>query len=82
MGAKEYHKVTLNNKAHTRDLLIGKNTGGWLPQGKIQQRIEQEAGFIEFLVFEHGNWGGALYLTTGHGSQKTREETETKEENI
>lgn len=23
----------------------------------------------------------ALYSTTGHGSQKTREETETKEEN-
>ena len=59
LGAKEYHKVTLHNKVHTRDLLIGKNTGGWLPQGKVQQRIEQEAGFTQsFLCLAMGIGGG------------------------
>ena len=29
-GVKEYHKVTLHNKPHTRDLLGEKNPGLWL----------------------------------------------------
>lgn len=46
-GAKEYHKVTLHNKPHTRDLLEKIQDGGLLCSDKKQQINEQEDGFIK-----------------------------------
>lgn len=51
-GAKAYHKVVPYNRSHTRDLLGGENSGGWLPVrssrklGRMQNsyRVSRECG--------------------------------------
>lgn len=48
-GAKEYHKVKLHNKPHTRHLLEKTQDGGLLCSDKKEQRNEQENGFIKVL---------------------------------
>lgn len=69
-GAKKYHKVTVYNKPHTRDLLRGKSTGEWLPLLRWEQRL-----YIAFLGGV-GDWGflgglgleGLCGLNTGASS--------------
>lgn len=46
-GTKQYNKVTLHNKPHTRHLLGGKNPGGWL----LLLRREATENWAEHMVY-------------------------------
>lgn len=44
LGAKEYHKVTLHNKPHKRDILGKTEEGGYHCWCEKQQRMKQVTG--------------------------------------
>lgn len=56
--AKEYHKVTLYNTLHIRDLLGGENPGEWLPQLRREaaENWVEDRVYIAFPSFQGGDW--------------------------